>query len=205
MTDEATTDEVDDTFTVDEFLGGYEPPRVTVYVTQRADLLAEHADLLRAYQVAQREDAIEVRHPEAPAIADRLAELETEIKASERPFVMQGLPAVEYRALISSKRCRPRKQDLDDKLDFNPDTFPVELIAASSHQPKIDPVQARQLYERLSDSQFGRLWQAAIAVNIGADDAPKSVRRSTVEGGGETSSSTPLNGESPSASSSDDE
>jgi hypothetical protein len=201
VTDAATTDEVDDTFTVDEFLGGYEPPRVTVRVTMRADLLAQHTELLHAYEVALRDDAIEVRHPEAPAIAEQIAVLEDEIRASERPFVMQGLNAADYRKLITSKRCRPRKQDLDDKLDFNPETFPVELIAASSHQPKINPVQAQQLFDTLNDSQFGKLWQAAVAVNIGADDAPKSVRRSTAEGGDETSSSTPPSEESPSASS----
>jgi len=195
------TDELPDEFTVDEFLGGHEPPSVTVYVTMRADLLAVHSQLQHEYDEASKADRLEVRHPIAPQILDKIGEVESEIAATERPFTFRGIGSSDYRKLITRKENRPRSQDREDSLQFNPDNFPPALIAASSQQPDISPAQAQQLYETLSDAQFGKLWQAAIAVNIGADDAPKSVRRSTTADGAETPSSTPANEESPSASS----
>lgn len=204
MTDDSTAPDGADEFTVDDFLGGYQPPRVTVHVTMRADLLALHSQLQHDYDVAAKDDQIEVRHPQAPRILDQIAEVEEQIAASTRPFTFEGLPSNDYRRLITRKENRPRAQDRDDRLDFNPENFPVALVAASAVQPKISPADARKLYDTLSDSQFGKLWQGAVAVNIGADDAPKSVRRSSAEDPNGTSSNSAASGESLAASSSDE-
>jgi len=189
---------------IDDFLGGYQPPRVTVHVTMRADLLALHSQLQHDYQIAAKDDDVEVRHPQAPRILDQIAEVEEQIAASTRPFTFQGIPSNDYRKLITRKENRPRAQDRDDRLDFNPENFPVALIAASAVSPAISPAESRKLYELLSDSQFGKLWQGAVAVNIGADDAPKSVRRSSAEDPSGTSSSSVASEGSLAASSSDE-
>jgi len=172
--------------TLDDFLGGYQPPRVTVRISQRADLLARHAELQRAHAAAVRDDRDQNRNPEAPAVFDQITAVEDEIAASEFPFTFQAVGRHQYLRMIVQHKAR--KQDRDMQLDFNADTFPQALIAASAVEPEISLEQAEKLVQTLSDSQFGRLWQAAIAVNIGDDSAPKSVRRSSTAAPNGTSS-----------------
>ena len=176
------------TRSIDDFLGGYEPPRVTVRVTQRADLLARHAELKHLHQLAVRDDLQQNRPAEAPGILDELRDVETELAQSEFPFTFEALGRHKY---MRVKAAHPaRKQDRADRLDFNAETFPAALIAASAVDPVIDDDQATELVERLSDGQFTKLWNAAISVNVGADDVPKSVLRSDTAASNGTSSTT---------------
>lgn len=185
--------------TVDDFLGGYQSPRVTVRVTQRADLLARHADLKHQHQIALRDDLQLNRDPQAPAVIDELRDVEAELAASEFPFTFEALGRHKY---MRVKAAHPaRKQDRSDRLDFNADTFPAALIAASAVEPTMTDEQAVELVDRLSDGQFTKLWNAAIAVNVGSDDVPKSVLRSDSAASNGTSSTTASPEESPEASS----
>jgi len=187
---------------IDDFLGGYQPPRVTVFVTMRADLLARHAELKHAHQLAVRDDLQQNRDPQAPGILDELRTVETELAESEFPFTFEALGRHQY---MKVKAQHPaRKQDRSARLDFNEETFPAALIAASAVEPAMEPEQAVELVDRLSDGQFVKLWNAAISVNVGADDVPKSVLRSDTAASNGTSSTTASPEESPDPSSSDE-
>lgn len=181
---------------LDDFLGAYRAPRKSVRVTTRADLLAEHAQLQDAYQRAQRGDLSENRIPEAPAIRDRIAELEDEIGASQFTFTFQALPRGEYLALVGKHP--PRDEDKKAALPFNADTFTPELLAACAVEPEMDIEAAAQVLEVLSPGQFDKVWTAVVAVNLGDDAAPKSVLRSAPDQGrGETPSSSAADTPSP--------
>jgi hypothetical protein len=190
------------TDSIEEFLGGYQPPRNSVQITQRADLLARHAELNAAHGVAIRDDMALNRNPEAPAILAELHDLEDEIAASEVTFTFESIGRHKYLRLIASHP--PTKKDRSDRLDFNADTFPQALVAASCVSPVMTVEQAVELEERLSDGQFRKLWNAAIGVNIGDDAAPKSALRSLTAAQTETSSNTADLEESPEASFSDE-
>lgn len=173
---------------LDDFLGGYEPPRRSVTITQRADLLEEHGQLQKALQLAIREDMDQLAGARTPALRARLKELEDEIRASEFTFTFQGLGSQKYTKLKA--RHIPTSKDRQSGLDFNSETFPPALISASSVSPEISPAQAQTLVETLSEGQLTKLWNTAIAVNVGADDAPKSVMPSAPAASNGTSSST---------------
>jgi hypothetical protein len=165
----------------------------------RADLLARRADLLRDHERAIRADMSENRPPEAPGLVRQLSDIEDEIGASEFAFTFEALGGQDYRRLLADHP--PRREDAQQQLGFNADTFPAALIAASAVDPEISNDDATHLVERLSDSQFSKLWNAALSVNIGDDTAPKSVRRFATGGLSETSSTTASPEESPEASS----
>lgn len=176
------------TATLDDFLGAYRAPRKSTRVTMRADLLAEHAQLKDDYQAAMRGDMAENRLPVAPAIRDRLAQLEDEIGESEFTFTFEALPRGEYVALVGEHP--PRPEDTKGGLPFNADTFSPALIAACAVEPTMSIEDADRMLGKLSPGQFDKVWTAVVAVNLGDDAAPKSVLRSALEADlGETPSS----------------
>lgn len=176
------------TRTIEEFLGDYRSPRVSVRVTQRADLLAEHVRLQAAHKAAVRGDMSENRLAEAPGIVEQLKAIEAEIAASEFTFTFEALGRQEYLQLLAAHP--PRQEDRAERLSFNGETFPPALVAASAVEPTISAEQAEQLFTTLSDAQFSKLWNAALSVNIGDDSAPKSVLRSVTTEQNDGSSTT---------------
>jgi len=176
------------TRSIDVFLGGYKPPRRSVYVTQRADLLEEQGRLQKAVAVAIRDDMSSNKGPTAPKLRSELSQIEDEIRESEFEFTFEALGSQEYTKLKAAHP--PSAKDRKNRLDFNSDTFPQRLIAACCVEPEISAEQAEQLLSTLTEGQVTKLWNCAIAVNVGADDAPKSVMPSAPADSSETSSST---------------
>lgn len=187
------------TRTVDEFLGGYRPPRISVSVTQRADLLAElTAEANRYERVKGTSDAL--NGGEAQEVLDEIQRLSSEIAESSFDFTFEAISRHEYQRLIDAHP--PTDEHRANGLIFNADTFPPALVARCAVEPRVTPTQAAQLMDTLSESQFTKLWNAAAAVNIGDDTAPKFVRPSRPAEEPAASSDTPLNTPSPEASSS---
>ena len=162
--------------TIDEFLGAYQAPRISVRITTRADLLAE------VERIAAEIEAL----PPSDGLNDRrqplMLQLETQVelvRASEFQFVFQALSSGEYDRLIAA--CPPTPSQAAEGHKWNPERFPFEVIARCAVNPTVTLEQAEELCERLSDNQFKKLWMAAAAVNIGDDTAPKVVTSSPTE------------------------
>lgn len=187
---------------VSEFLGGYQPPRLTCRITMRANLLSEVERLIHAHTVAEREDAQSNEAPKAPGIFRRIEELQEEIRASEFEFEFEAMPKRRYEALLDQHP--PTDEHRAIGLGYNADTFPTALIAACAVNPKLTLADVEELERRVTDKQFGKLWATAAAVNIGDDAAPKFVRSSALAAMSETLLPTAPSTESPEASSSDD-
>ena len=186
---------------LDEFLGGYRPPRLTVSVTQRADLLGELTAAANAYdRVRSTSEAL--NGGEAAVLAAEIERLAAEVAASQFEFTFEAISSHDYAELV--RRHPPTPEHAQAGLAFNADTFPVALIARCAVEPTITPGQAQQLLDSLSDKQFEKLWAAAAAVNVGGDEAPKFVRPSSAAAEIETSPDSPLSAASPEASSSYD-
>ena len=136
---------------------------------------------------------------EANRIRDRIEQLEDEMAASEVVFTFTAMGRHEFMRLKAKHR--PRREDRSDGADFNMDTFPPALIAATCSDPQMTEDEGAELCERLSDGQFTKLWNAAIGVNVGDDSSPKSVRRSATTDSKNESWTTADQGESPNPSS----
>lgn len=188
------------TFSVDDFLGEFEPPSIEVRVCPRADLLEEHRRLDRALADAGgRGDIGGLAGGATRDTAKRVAEVEEQIEAATRAFRFRALSRRRWRALLAAHP--PRKQDKADGVDFNPETFPVAAIAACAAEPSMTDEQAEQLADRLPLGEFERLWQAVVSVNLGASETPKSVLATAILRTNGASSTSAARGESPGASS----
>lgn len=184
---------------IDDFLGGYKPPKVTVAIQQRADLLEEHGRLLR-----DRERAIRASNSLAGGatadISERISELEAEMEAATFEITFEALSSHQFLRLKAQHR--PRKSDREQRLDFNLDTFPAALFASCAADPEMSDEQSVALVEKLTDGQFAKLWNACLVLNIGDDSVPKSATPFAPEATNGTSSTTAPSGGSLAASSS---
>lgn len=187
---------------IEEFLGGYRPPRISITVTQRADLLAELTTAANRYERLKHTSEALNGGGDARSLLDEIERLSNEIADSSFDFDFEAISRHEYQRLIDAHP--PTEEHRANGLIFNADTFPQALVARCAVRPKITPAQAAQLMDTLSESQFTKLWNAAASVNIGDDAAPKFVRPSRMADEPEPSSDTPLNTPSPEASSSDE-
>lgn len=183
---------------IDDFLGGYRLPRVTVAIQQRADLLEEHGRLLRDRERAMRSSQSLAGGVPAE-LSERIADLEAEMEATTFELTFEALSSHQFLRLKAQHR--PRKSDREQRLDFNLEEFPAALFAACAVDPEMSPEQAKTLVDKLTDGQFAKLWNACLVLNIGDDSAPKSVTPFAQEATNGTSSTTAANGESLAASS----
>lgn len=183
---------------VTDFLGVYRAPRLSCRITQRADLLADATRVEAAYRAARPGDGL---NDERDQLKRQLAEIAEQIRSSEFEFEFEAVGRAEYDRLVAL--CPPTPSQRDEGWIWNPDDFPETIISACAVNPTITMAQARELTETLTESQFKKLWNTAIAVNIGDDDAPKFVTSFEPADMGLTSSDTPPSTESPEASSSD--
>lgn len=173
-----------DAFDVDAWLNDAKPSVAKARVCVQGDLLDQHAELDALFAREKLADSKRNKGHKAPAIADRLEELEAEIEASMRTFTFHGIGR---RAWNKLKAAHPKLDD-DGKpevdfdhhtgrfVDFNAETFPIAAIAASSASPKVSQEQAERLDAELNDAQFAELWSAVVQANLGVVvEAPKSV------------------------------
>lgn len=166
---------------IDEFLGGYKSPRITVPIQQRADLLEEHGRLCRQRDRAMRESQSLAGAPSE--LAEQIEAIEAEMLESTFELTFEALSSHQFLRLKAKHR--PRKEDREQRLDFNMDTFPPALFAACAVDPVMTEDQAETLVQKVNDGQFAKIWNAVLILNIGDDTAPKSVMPS---GQGATSS-----------------
>lgn len=185
------------TRSIDEFLGAHRAPRLTVRVTTRSDLLAEVTRLAAEYEALPT--GVDAMNSDRDQLRSEMERLIREVRDSEFEFEFEALSKGAYDRVVAT--CPPTPSQAKDGFAWNPDTFPEMIIATCSVNPVITVAQAKELTEKLTDSQFRKLWSTAIAVNVGDDAAPKFVTPSALEAPGETSSGTPPSMASPDLSS----
>lgn len=157
----------------------------TVSLLLRQDLARRHADLEADLAKAVEEDNTQNRTPLAPGIAQQIVDLEAEMDAAKVTFVFRAVSRRQWVDMLAAHP--PTKEQLKaiaatstdplrrPSLEFNPDTFPVAVIAAACHDPAMTAEDAERLANSLTDSQFSSLWEAAVKVNVGSTD-PKHSR-----------------------------
>lgn len=157
-------------------------------LTLRGDLLDEVAKLEEVMRREAEADEWNNRHPVAPKIAQQIRDLETEAQASEVVFAFEGLGQgtlarlqAEHPATAETRK----RLGLDEgaELEFDPETFPPALMAASCIEPaelKGNVEEWTDIHQNWSTGQVTRLWAACMGANAMVAETPKSERASEI-------------------------
>ena len=164
------------------------PPEVSVSICVRGDLVAEHDRLDGELRRVRDEDDSENRLPRAPQVAQKIRDLEDQIRDAEVEFTFRGVGRRVLTDLETAHPATAEQQDAQEdgsKLSWNPQTYPPALVAASCVTPAgITPARAEHAFETWSAGQWSKLWRACLAANFGsADPGPKSVLASVILAG----------------------
>lgn len=205
-----TDAESNGTWSVDEFLADYRPVTKAVRICARGDLLAElerlESELAAARERDQASDSL-AEGGEAIAVAHKIAELQGEVRAHEREFVVQSIGDRAWSDLVAEhppkKERNKSKPDRSREMPWDPEAFIPAALAASCVTPKLSIAQANKLIDRLSGGQLRKLIDAVILVNGGSDDIPKSAAGFVLQRSSEPNSRIASRSESPGLSSSD--
>lgn len=156
-------------------------PETGVSLCLRGDLQRQHEQLeaeLAEARDADAEDSL-AAGGQARKIAEQIRALEVEMREHTHVFALRALPRQQFRDLVEQHP--PRGDNKDDQVfGVNTASFPVPLIAASCTDPVMSPEQAGQLLEVLTEGQMLELYGAALHLNRGTVDAPKSVAASAI-------------------------
>lgn len=98
---------------------------------------------------------------EALLAAKQLRETTLNVTVGGEPveLTFRALPRKEYRLLLEAH------PGAEDDADWNPDTFPPALIAASLVEPEFTVEQATRLWEEWEDAEAVRLFLACFNLN----------------------------------------
>lgn len=153
--------------------------RQSVTLCVRGDLVDEIA---RLEEQMRREDEADQglnRTAVAPQIARQIQALEEEAREAEAVFTFQGLGQGRFAKLQAQHPATDenRKALGTDELEWNPETFPPALLAASCIAPAElagNVEEWTEIHQTWSNGQVLRLWAACMAANAMGADTPKS-------------------------------
>jgi hypothetical protein len=174
------------------------PREARARVILDGELLAEHAALDAQLQVGNESLG---SIPELREVAQRIQQVERDIEASEDEFVFRSIGFTAWLELMAEHPPTPADRKIDPRVDHNPRTFPPAAIAASCVEPELSVDDAKWLMDNAPLSEWRKLWDACLTVNLGASDRPKSLTASAILRSNGTSSPTADRGESLAASS----
>ncbi len=167
--------------TFSDLLASSKLPERSVPICLRGDLVAQHEELARQLKAAQdgARDSLDAG-ADVGALAERVEDLEAEMRAATYGFRLRALPRPKFRELINQHP--PRRNDDDGKVDerdvyvgVNTDTFYDALIRRCVVDPDLPEGQWRELLEeRLTDQQYDALARAAWGINRSEVDIPFS-------------------------------
>lgn len=157
-------------------------PERTVPICLRGDLVAEHEQLERRLEDANRRAVDSLAGNGAGELIDQLEALQGEMRDSTVIFRLRALPKSKWRALVAQ---HPPRQDDDGKPipedvanGANLETLLDAIVRACLVEPEIDDDTWALMAGddgRLTDRQLGSLADAAWAVNRGDVSVPFSL------------------------------
>lgn len=174
----------------------HRPALQTARVPMRGDLLDEIEALELQARAAAIADEKLNRDPEAPAIAERIQELEVELEESVVEFKFRAVGRRLEADLLAqhppTDAGRAKAEAEGVTAQWNQDTYPPALMAAACVEPPDATVEDfAHLWENWSKGQLTPLWAACLKANMGAADAgPKSAIASAILSGSARSSIT---------------
>jgi hypothetical protein len=161
-------------------LDAVRPPERTAFLCLREDLRGDHDQMQLELAKASRESSTSLGGgAAAQEIAQKIRAIETEMDAAKVSFRFRALAPDAYSALMEA---HPPREDKDER-QFNTDTFPPALIAASCVDPVMAPDDAKALFSKISSGQQAELFEAAWLANTGRAEVPFSALASVLTSG----------------------
>lgn len=157
-------------WSVDDFLGGFEPVTRTVHLCMRGDLIGR-IDALDAQLQARREERVGSLSDGTRKIAEEIEALRAEAEEHTRPFVVQAIGDEAWTNLKADHK--PTKAQQEEGLRFAP-SFQTAAVAACCKTPAVDVDQAAKLKVALTHAQWAELFGACFLANEGEARAPKA-------------------------------
>jgi hypothetical protein len=189
-------------FAIESFLGSQEDEAAIKVATVEllppslAHLESELEALSAEWERAAAEDATQNREPVAPAVGERYMELLDQVEGAKVKFTFRCLGAKGWADLLARFPPSKAQRATHPNIDYDPDVFPVEAIAACSHNPKLTIDDAKALYQRLPVTEWALLWGTVIEVNRGGGFGPKATMLGTILRRSAASAATAANEES---------
>lgn len=154
----------------------WKPTRTRATICLNSDLAIEIARLEEQLRDLQS-NVGGAADPIGP-LAEKALQLREQAKASEHEFVFRSIGRLARRDLIRQHPPTKEQQEKvgkDERLVYNPDTFPPALMAASCESVRgADAAWWATKFDEWGDGQVARLWQACIAAQEGVNDTPKA-------------------------------
>lgn len=163
--------------TIAALLKQVKPAQASVRLCLRGDLLGE-VDLIKD-ELAQydgwKPDALSDADPRKQ-LTERLALLEGQMREASATFTFASVGDKAWSDLLAAHPPREGKEET-----FDPTSFPIAAIAASSVAPKMTADDVRELFDVFNLSQRNTIFNATFAANVRAVDIPFSSASSGVE------------------------
>lgn len=156
---------------IEDLLAKVKPATASVRVCLRGDLLGE-LDLIN--DDLTQYDGWEQTGMGADPRTDlqaRKTVLESEMRDDSAVFTFETIGDKPWSDLLAAHPAREGQGEVEN---FNPDTFPVALLAASSVEPKMTAEQVGVLFDSFTLSQRNGLFGAAYSANVRGVDIPFS-------------------------------
>lgn len=149
---------------IESVIGDLEQPERTVRICLKGKLIAEHENLVRQFEEANK-NAIATMggRGEAAEIAGKIRDTEAAMEAASVTFRVRGISYFEREEWRKAHPPRDGEKEI-----FNPVTAAPALIAACLVDPKATVDQARRLMERAGTGQADKLFNACLEA-IGED------------------------------------
>lgn len=140
-------------------------PERTVEVCLRGDLAAEHEQLERDLELAQKTAGDSKEGGGLAELIDRIDTVETQMRDHSYTFRLRALPRHEFRSMVHAHPPREKEgggRDPEDALGVNRETFFPAIIRAAVIDPELDEAEWTDLLDdKLTEYQFQSLaWTA---------------------------------------------
>jgi hypothetical protein len=170
---------------LDALLASSALPETTVPLCLRNDLQAEWEDLERQLTTLKNQPDRRLGNSSESTLAQRLRDLEDEMRAATITVRLRALRRTAFRELIEQHP--PRKDNKGDEImGVNQTSFFDALVGESIVEPEFDEERLSKLLDNLTDAQFEKLANAAWGLNRRDVDVPfsRTASRITQSSGG---------------------
>ncbi len=159
---------------IDDLIATAQPRTQQVLICARGDLVAAHADAVRALALANDQDdddALAGPGDRVVEAAARVKEVEAEQAAATVTFTIRSVSRRAWADLLA--KYPPSKEQRRAGHDHDPAAFPVAAVAACTQDPAMTYEQAANLSDVLAAGEWNKLWVTALQLNITETPHPK--------------------------------
>lgn len=164
----------DSPLSISDILAMKKPMTKVVTVQLDGEVAEQIINLTQELRLAERSDLTSNKPDRAPGIKAQLEDLRAQARTTEASFSFQSIGRVEYDALLEANK--PTSAQAKEKMQFNVDTFPAALVAASCIDPKMEPEIAQAMFDSpdWNGAELQELFMAAFSANNEIPDIPLS-------------------------------